>query len=194
MANEHIHQKSAFYASEIKSIAAQLAKIPTVKRTMPEYVFAKVFLPMFAGDENPEYEPTYSRWAELAGNIYAEMDVIDANGTVLFTVPPVVNRDTINPAMELEDGARPLASFFTIAATYQQLLSYNPNQAEMFLEAELTKRPLLMNNPESIKKDFQRWNDIFARYGRKLVPMKGLQKSGSAPAADDDDDYEFQTL
>lgn len=191
----HIQKKDAYYSSEIKAISQQLAKVHTPNRTMPEYVFVHGFLPMFAGDENPKYEASYGRWVELAGNMYAPMDIVDEKGHYLFTVPPVVNRDTVDPSQDPETGGRPLPSFFTIAATYQQLLSYNPNQAEMFLEAELTKRPLLMNNPESIKEDFQKWNEIFARYGRKTVTMKGLHKlTGKAPAADDDDDYDFQTL
>ena len=58
---------------------------------IPEEMFRKIYLPMFAGVEEDKraIKVDYHSWMGVAGDHRTPVDVVDAQGKVLFTVPPI---------------------------------------------------------------------------------------------------------
>jgi hypothetical protein len=194
----HLNLKQAQqneFSKEINAVYKALIDIdPKTYPSIPENVFVKLFLPLFVGEATENEEVSISMWTKNAGNLFTPVNVIGGRGEILFTVPPIVNRDAIMPFTGAPDGMR-VTSMMNVAASYSQYMMQNPALAEQFIDAELTKRALVMSNPPSALKDLETWNEIFVRYGRPPIRLpsnaKEAAKNEQKPS---DDDYDFTTL
>jgi hypothetical protein len=161
-----------------------------IKR-LPERVFVGVFLPVFAGDEQLHYNVNMETWLNYAGSPYKSVHVVDRNDNILFTVPPLLNREAVNP-VKPSDYKVPISSVVTTAG---QIANQSPRQGLRYLTTELTKRALIMKVPGNVLKDLAIWNSIFTRYGRlPIVELTADQKkiiNNTTDEVDDTDDFEF---
>lgn len=173
---------------EITRIAADVEKATAaVRARLPERHFREIYLPMFAGDEKNPYNVDLNHWVGFAGNPYREVDIIDEHGQVLFTVPPVLDREAVNPV----NPEQTRTSVSHVIATAQQYGRIHPSQGVAFLDTELTGRALLMKVPPNVAKDLQTWNMIFTRYGRPpIIEVAPEQKPGAVKLPDNDWDFE----
>lgn len=182
---KHVEQRMA---SEINKITTALQSAEQdVRARLPERHFREIYLPMFAGDEKLLYDINLGHWVNFAGNPYRGVDIIDEKGNVLFTVPPVFDRDTINPTTANR------RTLFEVMETAQQYANIHPHQGLKYLDSELTGRALIMKVPANVAKDLDTWNMIFQRYGRPplaKVSKKDSDKKESTAAPDDDFDFE----
>lgn len=153
---------------EIKQIHADMQRD---RPSIPEDVFKHVFLPFFAGTPKEElkYKVDIGNWLAVAGNVFQEVDVVDPAGTVLFAVPPVMDRHANMPNQSEEAGTIP-----SLMMTVEQLRMRSPRQAAAFMDRHLTNQATAMFNPNNILPFLRRWNEIFVRYGYKpLLELKG---------------------
>lgn len=147
---------------------------------LSERIFVGVFLPFFAGDTERHYpQANLTMWVgRVAGNAYREVDIVDAQGQVLFAVPPVFDRSALDPQRSKQENSVPLSHVVASAQLYSNL---SPAMGEQHIRAELTKRALVMRVPANVLAHVRRWNEIFTRYGRP--PMVELE--AAAPATED---------
>lgn len=67
------------------------------KPRYPETRFRQYFAPFFIGGlEVPEGENIQALWAGEVGTLHTEVEITDPQGNVLFTVPPLMNLETID--------------------------------------------------------------------------------------------------
>ena len=140
---------------------------------IPEDIFVRVFLPLFAGEtlEFPK-EATIAGWISVAGSPYKEVDVFNKEtGDVLFRCPPLFDYNGVDPVRNLKDRSqRPIADIVQMA---DKLMNIHPNQSIAFLQRELGQRANKMNTGAKLMPNLVRWNQVFARYGRKPL-VEGL--------------------
>lgn len=158
-----------------------------------ERIFVGIFLPLFGGDDPLPYAVDLGTWVQrVAGTAYKAVNVIDTQGKVLFVVPPLYDRGAIDPVPA--DRGSPIAH---MVASAGQLALMSPRQGSSYLNAELTKRALVMKVPTNVLAHLETWNEIFKRYGREpLIALddKPAEKAGDPAASATDDDYEFTLL
>ena len=173
-------------SDEIKRISGELKSItPGYTARLEEYIFANVFIPLFAGDENLLYDVTFQTWINVAGSPYKEVDIIDNKGKVLFAVPPILDRLSINST---SDQRIPIAS---VVASAQQFSRVHPSQGKAFLANALNKRAMVMKVPANMLKFLERWNKIFTRYGRhEIMPLE----QSNTPIVNKTSEADFEEL
>lgn len=158
--------------NQIETIVDQLSTVSSADRPrFPERYFQGIFLPYFAGDEHPPY-PTADTvmWiGRVAGSPFQEVDIIDASGAVLFTVPPMMDRGAVDPKRATERGGPSLGHIIHSA---QQYALMSPSQGSHYLQQKLTEKALIMKVPSNVLRNIEAWNHIFERYGRPpLMPL-----------------------
>jgi hypothetical protein len=163
--------KKARLEQQIKTITTDLARVAATDiPQLQERIFVNVFLPFFAGDESLIYPADLNLWLNVTGSPYRSVNIIDdSTGQILFTVPPVFDRASINPV----DGTR--NSLSHVLATTSQYAAIHPNQGIQYLNNELSQRAMIMKVPDTVLKEATAWNAIFTRYGRP--PLKAFEDS-----------------
>lgn len=176
--------------SEIADISTQLAITPIAnaeRRRLEEHIFKNVFLPMFLGQPNPAVgEPIrIGNWTAFAGSPHAEVDVIDARGQVLFTVPPAYNAKAIAPAQF--DGGTDGMKY--VMNQTRLLYDVRPVEAEGFFYQEITQRATNMKSSDdaTTKRYEEAWKKIFQFYNVNVVTDAPQTTAGKAPPATDYD-------
>jgi len=148
---------------------------------MPERVFKEIWLPFFAGDNPLPYEVTLNHWVNFAGSPSRQVRVVDTNGKVLFTVPPLFNRDAINPLSSSDK------SIAHVVISAEQYSGISPIQGQRYLDGELKKRALIMRVPAAVMTNLKSWNDIFQRYGRPAIATATADEPNKTTPGDDID-------
>lgn len=159
--------------NQIETIVDQLSTVSSADRPrFPERYFQGIFLPYFAGDAHLPY-PTADTvmWVgRVAGSPFQEVDIIDASGAVLFTVPPMMDRGALDPKRAGERGGPSLGHIIHSA---QQYALMSPSQGAHYLQQKLTEKALIMKVPSNVLRNIETWNRIFERYGRPpLMPLE----------------------
>lgn len=132
---------------------------------LPEDLFVAHFLPLFRGDiKDPLLEQDLrTKWYILARHQLGEVNIIDANGEILFTTPSINYTKMFDPTKSDVSG-----SFKDLITIANQMGSANPVRAKQYLENNLTKKFNSMRVKGHILiNEEQRWLDIFKRYESK---------------------------
>jgi hypothetical protein len=140
---------------------------------LAESFFVGVFLPMFAGDENPQHKVTPEMWMNLAHGPFNEVTVLNDRNEMLFVVPPLASQDAIKPL----DGTGQAAHMTTVTDMVKTARLYanrGTNVVQHFIADEMNKRSFMFNEKAMSADHIRRWNEIFARYDRPLLPVSGL--------------------
>ena len=132
--------------------------------SLPESVFVNNFLPMFSGETVPAHINP-GQWAAIAGTPYRPVNIIGADGKVLYQVPPLLVRDRVDPTKTPQG----LPRMGHVVATTNQLQLVSPRQADHYLRKELHRRGIVDESSESVQTNVQQWNAIFARYNKPLI-------------------------
>ena len=179
------------HVEKIQNIVKDLEAVSSQDiRSIPERVFREVFLPMFAGKENLLYPASTRIWANIAGGYFSQVNVVNEQNEILFTVPPLLNINAVNPVSSEEI---PISHVLETAKQYALI---HPVQGSLYLEDQLTKRSLLMRAPNNVLEDIETWNKIFERYGYPIITeVKDLEQKTNPDARDGDVmDYDFVML
>lgn len=143
---------------------------------MPERAFVSVFLHYFhSGQIDKRYIPDHCEtgldtWISIVGNGYAEVEVYDQRGVVLFTVPPLMNRLAVRTQFNSSQG---IARDITNANLYG---AYSENHTTRHLEESLAKRKMLNVDVNVLHAYADRWNSIYTRYGLEKLATKTLDE------------------
>ena len=168
----------------------------TDRKRMPERIFVGLWLPFFYEGRNQYYpELSFGMWAAYAGNDYREVDVIDKQGNVLFTVPPRFDRAGIRSLIGKERTQLPGGNIMNVIKNAEMKARISPRDGSLFLNHHLKQRALYMGViPPSVKVNIERWNAIFKRYGLKplveteeVTPEPNALSTTSNQVMNDDD-------
>lgn len=149
--------------NDIREIMTSLHQVEQTDHfRMQEALFKDAFLPLFANEKVADPRITMGFYVDMIGNAFRSVDVIDEAGNLVFTVPPVFNRETLRTAMA---GGR--TSFREILANHRLMAFNSPAAAEGYMVEAVSKKALLQYDTEEGRKEAAQWNAIFKRYGRK---------------------------
>lgn len=131
------------------------------KAKLPEELFVSNFLPFFTGKANAETNPDFlPTWISIAGSPAADVDVIDKNGKVLFTVPAFIDSGFINPLKNTSG-----LSYSDIVNMAILFGNNIPKQGAAVLTNELeNKVKRLKDKSPNYAKKIALWEAIFQRY------------------------------
>lgn len=152
-----------------------------IKR-LPESTFVKHFLPYFCGEQQIDGAPnTMGLWIGIAGAITSKVDIIDTNGDVLFTVPPM-NDTTIFDVSNLKNAQ----GFKNIIQNYQLYANQTPASGQNYLARTLDARlEKLKAESETFLENEATWVKIFQRYGK--IKSKIEKPVGKVASLSDDE-------
>ena len=136
-------------------------------RVFPEHLFKSVWLPIFAGVSNEINGKKVGivDWLDVAGTALHEVDIIDKEGKVLFTVPPLI-RDTPMLAKR-----HPNDSMREIMAEYIGYATLHPNMGKVFMEKVIGAK--IPRKPADVRY-IRRWNEILTRYGYPPIELSPI--------------------
>lgn len=141
------------------------------KNYIPEIVFKDKFLDYFENlPEDTSNDPTMQQWVAFSGGPYNEVDVIDKNGNVIYTVPGVLSKPLVDDKLAKD------YRFDNIASKFELKHNRLPEEGARYLEAELSGVPKYIK--ADTETDAARWKQIFDRYKKTetLVPFAGAGK------------------
>lgn len=184
----------------IDAVTKELAVLD-VRVQLEEMKFREVFLPFFA--ELPMEQRRYKdvdlgHWRTVAGGNFNEVDVIDENGKIAFTVPPIADR----LAMTVRSANSGMAVSDLVRRT-SLLANQSPIAANRVLAESLRERTNAFFNKANIIKHIKAWNAIYAYYNLPpLLDLEALNKSAveeqkatgqtQGPKSDIEDDWEVE--
>lgn len=179
--NQAVMSESELLGSEAEGMLAQLNNIAdsNVSR-MPEAMFVNVFLPMFMGDDVQHRLASPGAWASYAGNVYREVIVFGANNEELFRVPPLVAPAPIN----VRSNSDQRRSLFDEMATAQQHLARYPQHGVQYMRDVYTRLLSGGYNSTQVINYLERWNIIFKRYDKPLIPLPATESGSPTPGAE----------
>jgi len=126
------------------------------KAVIPEDVFVEYFLDYFRDPAGQKNTTLPSKWLELSGGPYNEVDVLDNKGNVAYTVPSLFIAPTVDAGLIAR------YDFSDIAANYNMQMKITSTSAQNYLTSALS------GVPEAIMTDARRHiaklAAIFARY------------------------------
>ncbi|BAW19543.1 hypothetical protein [Ralstonia phage RP31] len=166
--------RNAKLSQDITAIHEALVVNAEVKK-IPESTFVNEILPVITGEVVSSDFPLLM--AAVAGNPFAEVDVVDAEGKVRFRMPSLLERNIVN---HLEASKR--GSMSSMLITAGMLSNQSPARAEKYLEHEFNGRGIATNRDELFKQRQDRWNAILALYG-KTLKIDGSVVDGASVAA-----------
>ena len=163
-------QRNQFIDVDIRQVAGQLRRPQKVEQ-VPENIFVDYFLPMFADEVEQTEEVNYNTWIEkVAGRDTAPVEVVDHQGNVLFTVPPLLDSSVIEQAQSGRN------SFTRIARKYSRLKEVAAAESQIFLSKTLQGVHIAQHVSQAVIDNVKAWNAIFVRYGRadKIINLGNL--------------------
>lgn len=149
-----------------------------------EAEFVKYFLPMFHAKFN---EPLYTReeidemkystesglalevdaYLRLAGGPYNKVNVVNTNGEVLYTIPPMLQMNNVNLRTKND---RPSVSSITQRLSDESRI--NPKIAAMNFNRDIQKTLIKSDGAAKPLETLLFWNSVFKRYGLKEIPIE----------------------
>lgn len=151
-------------------------------RTIPEVIFLQYFLPFFCGETDENAQELLNQWFTIAGNTYAPVNIVNANGQFIIQVPPIHDRTTLSPILNRDQD---IAYTFTVA---QAKASLSPTLANNIINNGLSQRfNSIANNDKANPVLKEQWLKLFQHYGKiEKGPINNTPQSNG-----DDDDFEW---
>lgn len=149
---------------------------------LPENLFVRDFLPFFSGQVPlNKASQHYQYWIGIAGTPMNEVDIIDNKGNTIFTVPPLMNADFINPNKR----HKAMGDIFTEQSLHS---SHSPAAGNSYLARELSQRVSeFEDNSKPLLTYEQRWSQIFNRYGVSATSEDRTNNVGRTTSNNGDD-------
>lgn len=151
---------------------------------LPENIFVEYFLDFFrnynTGNLN---EPLNLKWVELSGSPYNSVDILNANGDIIYTVPPLM----VHPDLE----GKPIEdfNFSKMVGEYKLRSNRLQTDADNYVHKQLDGLDKQITPPDMV--DIQaHWNAIFARYDTKVKVPDVIKLTVAPSNADDFIDYD----
>lgn len=179
--------ETAGMIKEISTIHDELV-VKQDKAKMHEMVFTTNFLDFFkSGEVNDGNAVLGAKWVEFAGSPEGEVDIINNEGKVIATVPPLISGiDLRNPNIEK-------INFDVIQKTYRLKADYLTVQGEEYLSntldavGEVVKTANMFDGKHS-----KEWNDLFNKFDKKETTVtEDTSKKATKLTSPDDDTMDY---
>ena len=132
---------------------------------IPEIVFVEYFLDFFKNIHNTSEKTLLLKWLELAGGPYNEVNVIDGEGKVIYTVPSVYIKPKIDENMND-------VNFNNMASKYVMKTNRIKTEGVNYLKNELKDIDNMIKVDEKeMLEATNRWKAIFKRYEKPVTPI-----------------------
>lgn len=139
------------------------------KNKLKESIFREYFLPFFTNEVAPSPENNaYAYWVGVAGSPTSEVDVIDDNGNFLFTVPALLNTNSLEVLQNRHRGPSVKDMYLEYAQMSQGLAPVATNAWNRGLYEKM-KDIITSDNP-AFQSDREKWKKIYEYYG--LTPKE----------------------
>lgn len=180
----HMTAKDRKLAEDISDITASLTDDDAVLVRMPEAWFVSTFLPFFAGEKvHPNVNA--EEWFRRVRGPFNEAIVVDQNQQELYRVPAYYEQAAILPLDGTGKAANmPSITNMLIGANRYGSMSH-PDAMENVVMDEMSKRSFMFNKEVDNSATIDRWNAIFARYGKPLIQKGSATTAAAAPVAVD---------
>lgn len=136
----------------------------------PEPLFVKHFLPLFSGQVQPTPQLNLSVWITIAQGEYNPVHIVDQKNEILFTVPPMLERDAIDPIITNQQGVN------SVMKNAARLREISLRDSDIFMNKSILGLHLREKATPKILENIQIWNNIFARYN---LPIKMRAEDGT---------------
>lgn len=146
---------------------------------LPEEIFQGHFLPFFSGQRHASKDDNViAEWISVAGTPMNEVDIIDRDGEVLFTVPPLMDTNIINVTTNTSQ-----RSMSAILSNYDLHHNNIPKVAVNKLNQNLGDKSEALLNPKVSFENKERWDKIMLRYN--ISPEEVATKTSEIDTNDD---------
>jgi hypothetical protein len=154
------------------SVIAEQLQAAQPKTQFPEELFVEHFLPLFADEVQPTPHVNVRAWIDkIAGGETIPVEIIDAEGKVLFTVPPMFDTSV------LEQGRPGGLSMTRVERHYSRLKEVDAMASQTFLSKTLQSMHIKQKPTDEVYANMRIWNEIFTRYGKqdKIINLLNLE-------------------
>ena len=155
------------------------------KSKLPEAIFKEEFLPYFTGAKPiPSDVPVLAQWVSIAGTAMSEVEIIDENREVLYTVPGLLDTTVVYTAKHSRG-----AGLSDILANGRMHGASLPILGERYIAEALTDKLSLMLKPSDVVgSNGAKWKIIYDHYGIK-DPSETTEQKASDDQDEDDVEY-----
>lgn len=170
MTNERNEVLSKEILESFKTIVDDAGRAVT---KLPEATFIKVFLPVLAHRFINQHDESFDihKWISVAGGPFRPVDVIDSNGEVLYTVPPVYESSGVHSMASRH-------SVFEIVSTLMLEIEQNPINANRKVRDRLFNSLAVQGSNQT--RFLVMWAFILKRYGYPVPWADGIEEFSEA--------------
>lgn len=183
-ANEFFANLAAIRRREAGADTAMIAKGLTrtlaPRAQFPEALFVQWFIPLWAGEIEPsEMMNTYTWINKVAGDERTPVDIVDEQGEVLFTVPPLLDTSILE---KIKPGGLTMSM---IERQYERTKEIDAMGSQHFLTSRLEMMHIKEKPSQEVFDNTRVWDMIFIRYGRgdKIIKIVNLENDPNKEAA-----------
>lgn len=166
-------------ANKIANMAGDLLRdLQNDRNQIPVELFKRAGLPLLLSTDE---EVDISAWVAVAGNPQKSVDVVDSNGKVLYTVPPIINTKMVGKVDPLKGKGIDVA----IVENVQKLQAghYPKRRARaLILDTVSPLLRLVIADPEAL----EQWNIVLKANGISEIGLKDAQTGKLVNAKDPD--------
>lgn len=126
---------------------------------LPEDVFIEYFLDYFRSPQEYDSPVLLYKWMELAGGPFGEVDIIDPDGVVLYTVPSIYSTP------DIDRSSMDKYRFDEISSKYAMVNKITSAKAADYLRTALSG--ISDNMSSDTKSHAMKWNAVLDRYSNK---------------------------
>lgn len=157
----------------IKSTTEQINELAGQdKIKMPESIFVKYFLPMFANEEGMYPPNAHEEWLKISRNGFSPVTIVNDNGEEVIVVPAKYSRALISVRTN-----RDRLSIFEAMETFKDLAVSSPVRARNYFDNVM--HPPTAQNSER-EKYANKWQEdidkVLAHYGKKIESSNNNEK------------------
>lgn len=129
-----------------------------------EPLFRQYFLPFFTNSVVPSPDNSaYAYWVGVAGSPTSEVDVIDESGKILFTVPALLNTNSLEVLQSRHRGPSVKDLYLEYAQMSQGLAPVATNAWNRGLYDKM--QDIITSDNPSYQSDREKWKKIYDYYG-----------------------------
>lgn len=158
----------------IPRITDSLKTILSIRPRIDEKSFVEFFLPGFI---SPTEDINIEAWLSIAGNPLAPVDVVDENGDVLYTIPPLLR------SVSFEESTK-RTQFSEVIKTADALTEMAPNRGLAYFQESMNRAT---PKPKADVSSAKVWNAICDRYNIPHIFGVGTPTSESKSSSADAD-------
>lgn len=139
------------------------------RNKLHEPIFRQYFLPFFTNAVAPSPDNNaYAYWVGVAGSPTSEVDVVDDSGEVLFTVPALLNTNSLEVLQNRHRGPSMKDMYLEYAQLSQGLALVATNVWNRGLYEKM--QDIIKTNNPAMQTDVDKWKMIYAYYN--LTPVQ----------------------